>query len=146
METPVEEDETVFYFGFDGDSTGDYLDKAFGESSEEEVRRRSKIIHEAVEKLKNLICRKTKDNKSVLFAEGDNILFKSRYQVSLLNDIKRIYKDKTGQTGTIGYGKTLPEVALAMGLSKAKGGDSIIGISLRDSGETNNEKQTESSS
>jgi hypothetical protein len=69
----------------------------------------------------------------VLFAEGDNILFKARYQVSLLNELQRIYKDKTGLTGTIAYGKTLPEVALAMRLSKAKGGDSVMGIALKDS-------------
>ncbi|WP_275044470.1 hypothetical protein [Lyngbya aestuarii] len=40
-------------------------------------------------------------------------------------------------TGSIGYGKTLPEVALAMRLSKAQGGNSIMGIGLRDSGKIN---------
>jgi hypothetical protein len=138
LETPIEEDETVFYFGFDGDSTGDYLDIAFGESSEEEVKKRSKIVKGAIEALKKLIFKETKDHKSIFFAEGDNILFKSRYKVSLLNEMQRIYKAQTGLTGSIGYGKTLPEVSLAMRLSKAKGGDSILGIALQDSGETNN--------
>ncbi|MBW4597114.1 MAG: mCpol domain-containing protein [Brasilonema angustatum HA4187-MV1] len=142
LETPIEEDQTVFSFGFDGDSTGDYLDRVFGESSEDEVRKRSQTVNGAIEALKKLICKETKDHNSVLFAEGDNILFKSCYRVSLLNDLQRIYKDKTGLTGSIGYGKTLPEVTLAMRLSKAKGGDSIMGVGLRDSGETNNTELT----
>ncbi|ERT05205.1 hypothetical protein M595_4854 [Lyngbya aestuarii BL J] len=84
IETPIEEDETVFYFGFDGDSTGDYLDRAFGESSEEEVKKRSKIVNEAIKTLKKLICKDTKDHESVIFAEGDNILFKSRYKIRFI--------------------------------------------------------------
>lgn len=82
--------------------------------------------------MKKLIYKTTKDHKSVLFAEGDNILFKAPYQASLLKDLQRIYKEKTGLTGSIGYGKKLPEVALAMRLAKAKGGGSIVGIALKD--------------
>lgn len=135
LEDPIEEDQTFFYFGFDGDSTGDYLDMAFSQSSEDEVRQRSQVVCSAISELKKLICKETRDHNSVLFAEGDNILFKARYQVSLLNELQRIYRDKTGLTGTIGFGKTLPEVALAMRLSKAKGGDSVMGIALKDSRE-----------
>ncbi|MFP5268700.1 mCpol domain-containing protein [Coleofasciculus sp.] len=142
LEAPIEEEQTVFYFGFDGDSTGDYLDMAFSQSSEDEVRQRSKIVHGAISELKKLIYKETKDHNSVLFAEGDNILFKGRYQVSLLNELQRIYKDKTGLTGTIGYGKTLPEVALAMRLSKAKGGDNVMGIALKDSEEARSSGST----
>ncbi|MGC1310414.1 MAG: mCpol domain-containing protein [Phormidesmis sp.] len=131
LETPIDESKTTFYFGFDGDSTGDYLDTAFEQSNEDEVRQRSQIVREAIVELKKLICKETKNHKSVIFAEGDNILFKSQYRVSLLNDIQRVYKDKTGLTGTIGYGETLPEVALAMRLSKAKGGDGVTGIALK---------------
>ncbi|MBE9124948.1 MULTISPECIES: mCpol domain-containing protein [unclassified Coleofasciculus] len=137
LETPAETDETTFYFGFDGDSTGDYLDIAFGESNEDEVRKRSRVVYGAINTLKKLIYKETKDHNSVLFAEGDNILFKSCYKVSLLNELQRVYKETTGLTSSIGYGKTLPEVALAMRLSKAKGGGSIMGIGLRDSSKIN---------
>jgi GH24 family phage-related lysozyme (muramidase) len=89
-----------------------------------------------------LIYKETKDRNSILFAEGDNILFKAHYQVSLLKELQRIYRDKTGLTGSIGYGKTLPEVSLAMRLSKAKGGDGIMGIALKDSGEGDNSGST----
>jgi len=142
LEASIEEDQQIFYFGFDGDSTGDYLDMAFVNSNEDQVRERSKIVRGAITELKKLICQETKDHNSVLFAEGDNILFKARYQVSLVNELQRIYKDKTGLTGSIGYGKTLPEVALAMRLSKAKGGDSVMGIALRNAGETSNAGST----
>lgn len=138
LEAPIKDEQTVFYFGFDGDSTGDYLDVAFGQSSEDEVRQRSEAVRKAISELRKLICKETKDYKSILFAEGDNILFKAHYQVSLLNELQRIYRDKTGLTGSIGYGKTLPEVALAMRLSKAKGGDSVMGIALKNSGELDN--------
>ncbi|NEN93204.1 MAG: mCpol domain-containing protein [Okeania sp. SIO3H1] len=131
LETPTDKNQTIFYFGFDGDSTGDYLEMAFEKSNEDEVRQRSQIVHEVIGELKKLIYKATKDNKSVLFAEGDNILFKAPYQVSLLNDLQRIYKERTGLTGTIGYGKTLPEVALAMRLAKAQGGGNIMGIALK---------------
>lgn len=132
LETPTDKNQTIFYFGFDGDSTGDYLEMAFEQSSEDEVRQRSHIVHEVIGELKKLIYKATKDHKSVLFAEGDNILFKAPYQASLLNDLQRIYKERTGLTDTIGYGKTLPEVALAMRLSKAQGGGKIMGIALKD--------------
>lgn len=131
IETPTDKNQTIFYFGFDGDSTGDYLEMAFEQSSEEEVRQRSQIVHEVIGELKKLIYKVTKDNKSVLFAEGDNILFKGPYRASLLNDLQRIYKERTGLTGSIGYGKNLPEVALAMRLAKAKGGGKIMGIALK---------------
>ncbi len=49
-------------------------------------------IHEVIGELKKLIYKATKNNKSVLFAQGDNILFKAPYQASLLNDLQRIYK------------------------------------------------------
>ncbi len=133
LDTPHEEDKTIFYFGFDGDSTGDYLDIGFKQSSEEIVRQRSQNIYKTIEELRKLIYKETKDHSSVIFAEGDNILFKARYQVSLLNKLQKIYKDKTGLTATIGYAKTLREVSLAMRLSKAKGGDSIMGIALMNS-------------
>ncbi|NEQ72928.1 MAG: hypothetical protein F6K23_07495 [Okeania sp. SIO2C9] len=80
LETPADKNQTIFYFGFDGDSTDYYLEMAFEKSNEDEVRQRSQILHEVIGELKKLIYKATKDNKSVLFAEGDNILFKASYQ------------------------------------------------------------------
>ncbi|MDJ0518280.1 MAG: hypothetical protein QNJ74_19190 [Trichodesmium sp. MO_231.B1] len=44
LETPTDKNQTIFYFGSDGDSTGDYLEMAFEQSSEDEVRQRIQIV------------------------------------------------------------------------------------------------------
>ncbi|KJU83610.1 hypothetical protein MBAV_004198 [Candidatus Magnetobacterium bavaricum] len=130
--SPKEEDNTIFYFGFDGDATGDYLETAFVMSGidEEEVQMRSNILREAINKLKKLIKKTTKDHKSIIFAEGDNILFKSKFDNTLLNEIQSVYKKETGLSSSIGYGKTLRDVMIALRLAKAKNGESLVGISI----------------
>lgn len=126
------ENNQILYFGFDGDDTGDYLEIAFIEENEDEseVLKRSKTVREAINSLKKEIFQKTKDHNSVLFAEGDNILFKAQYDKSFLNVLQRIYKEKTGLCSSIGYGKTLKETTIALRLAKAKRGDSIVGITI----------------
>jgi hypothetical protein len=125
-------DETVFYFGFDGDSTGDYLEAAFNGlvADENEVLRRSQIIRETVKEICNLIRKRSKDKNSILFAEGDNILFKLKHQPSLMSEVQQLYKEKTGLNSSIGYGKTLQEATIAMRLAKARQGDSVVGITI----------------
>jgi hypothetical protein len=137
LEPSEESDGTVFYyFGFDGDATGDYLETAFGESSQDEaeVSRRSQTVHKAIMTLKKIIFKETKSQESILFAEGDNVLFKAQYRYSLLFELQRVYKEQTGLCSSIGYGKTLREARIAMRLAKAQRGDSCMGISIQDSG------------
>ncbi len=125
--------QTIFYFGFDGDATGDYLEVAFVKSdqSESEVIKRSQSIFNAIKLMRKLICKNTQDNTSVLFAEGDNILFKAQYLPLLLRKLQETYKEKTGLCSSIGYGRTLRESTIALRLAKGKDGDSIVGISLK---------------
>jgi len=125
-------EETLFYFGFDGDSTGRYLEVAFSELNldESEVLKRSQTIRTAIKDLSNLIKKRTKDNNCVFYAEGDNILFKARYKCLLINEIQRVYKERTGLCSSIGYGKTLQEATIALRLAKAKRGDSVVGVSI----------------
>jgi len=132
LEPPGETEETIFYFGFDGDATGDYLEVAFVESGQDEaeVLKRSRTVKEALKTMKKLICQKTRNQDSVLFAEGDNILFKAQYSASLLGELQRIYREKTGLYSSIGYGRTLREATIALRLAKAKRGDSIVGVVL----------------
>lgn len=133
MEPLPEREETVFYFGFDGDDTGKYLELAFRgdlEEDEAEVLKRSKLVVEAIKGIKRLICKETKNVESIIFAEGDNVLFKGIYNISLLNNIQKTYREKTGLSSSIGYGKTLRETTVAMRLAKERKGDSIVGISL----------------
>ena len=125
-------DDTILYFGFDGDATGDYLEAAFVEFGEDdtEVMKRSQAIREAIRSMKKLIYQKTKNHEAVLFAEGDNLLFKAQYSASLLGELQKVYKEKTGLCSSIGYGRTLREAAVALRLAKARGGDSIVGVAL----------------
>jgi hypothetical protein len=128
----AQELDIELYFGFDGDATGKYLEIAFGEllQDEEEVLRRSKSISEAVKQLKRMICRETKNGKSVIFAEGDNVLFKAKYNLDLLRNIQEKYTEITGLSSSIGFGKTLKEATIAMRLAKARKGNSIVGVAL----------------
>lgn len=128
-----EEANTIFYFGFDGDATGDYLELAFGDSSqdESEVLKRSQRISDAINLIKKIIRKATKDKDSILFAEGDNVLFKAKYDPLLLNNLQKAYSDFTELSSSIGYGKNLREATIAMRLAKAKRGDSIVGVALK---------------
>ena len=132
LDPPEETDETIFYFGFDGDATGDYLEVAFVEpdQDEAEVLKRSRSVRAALRIMKKLICQETKNQDSILFAEGDNILFKAQYSASLLGKLQKVYKEKTGLYSSIGYGRTLREATVALRLAKAKSGDSIVGVAL----------------
>ncbi|MCG5061579.1 MAG: mCpol domain-containing protein [Limnoraphis sp. WC205] len=128
----VENANLEFYFGFDGDATGKYLEIAFGDllEDEEEVLRRSKSITESIKQMRKIICGETKNPKSVIFAEGDNILFKSKYNSDLLRTIQNKYTEITGLSSSIGYGKTLKEATIALRLAKARKGNSVVGVAL----------------
>ncbi|MCL4871739.1 MAG: mCpol domain-containing protein [Anaerolineae bacterium] len=132
--SPNGDQEEIYYFGFDGDATGDYLEAAFtrAEYGEQEVLLRSKAVHNAIKALKKVIYKSTKSDKAVLFAEGDNILFKARYNALLLQQLQELYKNQTGLCSSIGYGRTLHEATIALRLAKAQKGDSALGIALRD--------------
>ena len=133
LEPSMEEDDTIFYFGFDGDATGEYLEIAFGDLPEDELEviERSQKISDAINQLKRIICKTTKDKDSVLFAQGDNLLFKAPYRNSLIGDIQARYKDLTGLDSSIGFGRTLKESTIALRLAKSQPGDSVIGISIQ---------------
>lgn len=128
--TLPEDDE--FYFGFDGDLTGDYLEVAFSseQQDEQEIVRRSETLRASIKQIRKEIGKRTRNHKAVIFAEGDDILFKSRYDQLLLLEIQRIYKRNTKLSSSIGYGKTLNEAAIALRLAKSRIGDSIVGVVL----------------
>lgn len=127
-------DEQIYYFGFDGDSTGDYLEVAFKElpQSEKEVKKRSDKIQKVIQSLANYI-RKQTTKESIIFAVGDNILFKAKYNPEVIKYIQEEYQRNTKLTSSIGFGKTLKEAMIAMRLAKAQEGNSLVGISLEKS-------------
>jgi hypothetical protein len=132
-----------FYFGLDGDNTGKILEQLFREdgSSDEMFRRVSETVARAISSIEQTIKFRSKD-AVVIFAAGDDVLFKSRYDQQLLHDIQAQYGTITGTlmsdlrilniptpTCSIGYGRSLKEVFLALKLAKSKlGKHSIVGI------------------
>lgn len=129
---PEPDDEAIYYFGFDGDATGDYMEMGFveGEKTEDEVLKRSQTVRAAIQAVQRRIQKELKDSRAVLFAEGDNILFKGKYNIGLLHTLQKIYQEHTNLCSSIGYGKTLHEATIAMRLAKAQAGNSILGVSL----------------
>ena len=124
------ETEAIYFFGLDGDHTGDFLDEAFQDSidSAAEVIRRSKIISETIHEISHIITEHSSDDSAVLFAEGDNLLFKMKYDHDLLQEIQSIYLEKSGLHCSIGFGRTLHEASMALKLAKAEE-SGIVGVS-----------------
>ena len=115
------------YFGLDGDNTGQLLE-ALLEScrKEQELSDFSKKIRNAKDHVCSYI-RKSEDSK-IIFSEGDDILFKGKFDLDDLKKMKRIYTEKSGGlTCSIGYGNSFREVLFSMKLAKMEK-DSIRGI------------------
>ena len=127
-----EESDEEFYFGFDGDGTGNYIGIALGDliEDEEEVLRRSNSVSASIKKISTLITSTLKNQSAVIFAEGDNVLFKGKYSQDLIRAIQDEYTVITGLSSSIGFGKTLKEATIALRLAKARKGNSVIGVNL----------------
>jgi minimal CRISPR polymerase domain len=128
--------EATYYFGLDGDNTGLMLEELFMSACDDTTfQNTSKTIIGAIEDIKTHICKK---EGKIIFAAGDNILFKAEIDEPTLRMLQQIYHSKTasltyslgsGLTCSIGYGKSLREVYLALKLAKLEPGkNSIVGI------------------
>lgn len=123
----------VFYFGLDGDDTGTKLENNFLESSDEdEFRILSESVTKAVAEIGKLIQSHHQEN-ALIFAAGDDLLFKGRFDGQTLHAMQKMYKSLTsGLTCSIGFGRTIREVYLALKLAKTEPGkNSIVGIVLQ---------------
>lgn len=70
--------------------------------------------------------------KAIIFATGDDMLFKGPFNETVLQDLRQMYQEITpGLTCSIGYGRSLQEVYLALKLAKAEPGKNcIVGIEI----------------
>lgn len=129
LSEPVE--HKTQFFGLDGDKTGSQLENLLlNNSSENKIKKFSKKIAEAVKGIEKYI--KSKPDSEVIFASGDDILFKGSFTGEELEHMKKFYEEKTGgETCSIAYGSSVREVLLAMKMAKIHR-NSIIGISLSD--------------
>ena len=102
IDAAVEEQASLWYFGFDGDSTGDFLADAFHlANAEADVAARSRTVRAVLDDLVQLIRRETGRPDAVIFAEGDNVLFKGPFRAPLLAELQSTYRAKTGLTSSI---------------------------------------------
>ncbi len=130
-EGDIKSDE-IIYYGLDGDNTGKVLEELFiSSTSEDEFKKVSNSIVKAIDEIKKKITKNSKNN-SIIFAAGDDLLFKANLDENMLEDIHNMYCDITsGLTCSIGYGRSLQEVYLALKVAKTQPGkNSIIGIQI----------------
>ena len=99
-------------------------------TSENKFKKISESIVKAINEISKFIRSNTKN--SVIFAAGDDLLFKGYIDEDMLKNIQKIYKSTTsGLTCSIGYGRSFQEVYLALKLAKTQPGkNSIIGIKI----------------
>jgi len=122
----------IYYFGLDGDNTGIKLEEMFlSERDEKKFKNMSKSVTSAIDAVGKYIKTNLRES-AIIFAAGDDILFKAEFNEPALHEIQEIYKEKTsGLTCSIGYGKSFREVYLALKLAKMEPGkNSIVGVEL----------------
>ena len=122
----------LYYFGLDGDNTGSMLENLFlSAQGETAFKRMSNSIDNAIKAINKHINTNLRQS-NIIFAAGDDILFKAEYDEPILHELKQIYQQKTaGLTCSIGYGRSFREVYLALKLAKMESGkNSIVGVEL----------------
>lgn len=129
-----------FYYGLDGDDTGKLLEDMFVSAGEErKFRRISKSISTAITNISKKVKAKEKKKEAIIFEAGDDLLFKGKFSFQEIEDFQKVYKNETaGLTCSIGYGKSMHEVYLALKLAKSQPGkNSIVGIEIKNSAPNN---------
>lgn len=132
LSSPSADANDIFYFGLDGDNTGSLLEELFLSSSDEVAfKKLSNSITQAIDEMKKYI-RDNFSKNAVIFATGDGMLFKGSFDEKALQDLRQIYQKITsGLTCSIGYGKSLQEVYLALKLAKAEPGKNhMVGLEI----------------
>lgn len=117
------------FFGLDGDNTGQTLESLLqSNQGERELSEFSNKVKKAKDAVVCYIRNSTKGK--VIFAEGDDILFKGNFGLNDLVKMKEIYFEKSGgMTCSIAYGRNFKEVLFSMKLAKIEK-NSIKGISI----------------
>jgi hypothetical protein len=122
-----------YYFGLDGDDTGHKLESLFLEDAEaEQFKRMSEPVDQAIRAIAKRVGEPPIRGK-VLFASGDDILFRGRYSRQTLDALRETYRDLSkGLTCSIGFGDSPKAAYVALKIAKARPGkDSIQGVILK---------------
>lgn len=121
-----------FLVGLDGDDTGSRLEDLFYSATDEGTFRK---LSQTVDRARDAIVkeiRKSDSRNAIVFATGDDILFRGIASRSWLAELQALYQRETGGlTCSIGYGRTFKEVYVALKLAKAQPGKaSIVEVEL----------------
>jgi hypothetical protein len=122
----------VLYFGLDGDDTGSILeDLLMNSGNERACEKHSTSVSAAITQLSSFI-RKEPQSGTIIFAAGDDLLFKGRFTEDMLHNLQEHYHRITGNlTCSIGFGRTLQEVYVALKWAKTMPGkNAIVGVKL----------------
>ncbi|MER7168739.1 mCpol domain-containing protein [Micromonospora sp. NPDC000207] len=123
--------QELWYVGIDGDKTGEFIGEALADTTDSapEIRSRSNKISQAIEKIRIAVKSNHKEG-SILFACGDNILFRGQVSYDFVESLLSIYRQETGLSASAGIGRTPYQASVALSLAKGEGGGAIKAISL----------------
>ena len=92
LSSPASDTDGIFYFGLDGDNTGSLLEELFRSSYDEDAfKRMSNSITKAIEEIKKHIRGNILRN-AIIFAAGDDMLFKGAFNEATLYTLQGIIK------------------------------------------------------
>lgn len=121
QEFPLEQlKNEEFYFGFDGDDTGNFIEQSLDANDEEKAKANSINIAKVLKALTQKIQKESQNKDSLIFYNGDNIMFKGTFDIEFIKELQQYYTTETGLFCSIGFGKTLADASLALKLAKAK--------------------------
>ncbi|GAA0543949.1 mCpol domain-containing protein [Actinomadura livida] len=128
-------DGGVWFVGIDGDGTGGYIAAVLRDSDsgncEQEIRDRSRRINGAITEIAKKV-KETCSKDSVLFATGDNVLFRGRVSPRFVRALLDIYRKHTGLTASAGIGRTPQQASFALSLAKAEAGGAMKIVTIAD--------------
>lgn len=122
-----------WYVGIDGDKTGEYIGAALIDATDaaRDISIRSGAISQAIREMEKIVKKKY-GKDSVLFACGDNILFRGEVSLEFVKSLLALYSRRTRLSASAGVGRTPYQASLALSLAKGEGGGAVKVVTLAD--------------
>lgn len=118
----------MFYAFFDGDNIGPTIEILLTENRIDEAMRLSENIKIALFEIEQIL--KSSNDVKIIVLGGDDILIQfnpMQYDLEFLENIRGIFKEKTGISMSCGVGKDVPQSIWNLHMAKLYGKDIIKG-------------------
>ena len=137
-----DDSEPQVFVGIDGDNIGSLVEETLLTDDPEAASAISRSIHDAHDEIGDVVKER---GGRLIFDGGDNMLFTLPLDIDTIEGIRRIYRDKTGHSATVGIGKRPIEAHFALVVGKNTGKDKIVvfGQEVLDEYEAIHEEQEE---